>query len=170
MPEIPRSPLLLVVVLLAGACAMPPRVLPPSTQPVAGAYRYWSCDKPCAFTEEPSRETRLTTLVLFERPPGFGLPGTREANACWLRERAPGAERESGDGVGVGQWRLDPDGVVRLVLEQRPEAGAVLHLSVQGEAVTGSVETWSCSGGCKQAWYAVDGVRVGRPALERCGR
>jgi hypothetical protein len=155
MPLLAR--VLVLAVSLAAGCTMPPRVLPPSREPVAGAYRFWSCDKPCAFTEEPGKQTRFTTLVLFE---GAG------AGACWSGEVPPYAAKAQG---ASGAWRLDPDGVVRVVLDQRPDQGAVLHLSIQGDAVTGSVETWTCAGGCKQAWYAVDGVRVGKPEQSRCG-
>jgi hypothetical protein len=156
--------------LVMSACAMPPRVLPPSTQPVIGAWRFWTCDKPCAFTEEPTQETRLTTLVLFGEPPGFVPQGQAAANACWVGDLPAGVPQEPGAGARTGTWRLDPDGVIRLVLAAAAGAGAVLHISVQGEALTGSIETWSCKDGCKQAWYAVDGVRIGKPALERCGR
>ena len=71
-------------------------------------------------------------------------------------------------GARTGTWRLDPDGVTRLVLAAKPDSGAVLHLSIQGDTITGSIETWSCQAGCKRAWYAVDGVRIGKPALDRC--
>jgi hypothetical protein len=159
-----RAPVrpLAAALLLAGACAMPPRVLPPSTGVINGAYRLWSCDKPCAFTEEPTKETRFTTLVLFAEAitPGPAV------NACWAGDVPPYAAKADGSS---GSWRQDADGVVRLVLDQAPDHGAVLHLSVQGDAVTGSVETWACKDGCKQAWYAVDGVRVGKPERSRCG-
>jgi len=153
---------LLCTALLAAACAMPPRVLPPSTGAIGGAWRLWSCDKPCAFTEEPTKHSRYTTLVLFAEP----VIAAPAANACWTGDVPPYAATADG---AFGSWRLDPDGVVRLVLAARPEAGSVLHLSVQGDTITGSVETWSCKGGCKTAWYAVDGVRVGKPDLARCG-
>lgn len=175
-----RRRLLLTLALLAGACAMPPRMLPPSTEPVAGAYRFWSCDKPCAFTAEPTQETRLTSLVLFAEPfdPGpravdpvlrAEKAEARAVNACWSGGPPPGAGPGVGETVAVGQWRLGPDGVVLLTLASSPKAGSVLHLSVLGDQITGVIETWSCEAGCKQGWYAVDGVRIGKPTRERCG-
>ena len=49
------------------------------------------------------------------------------------------------------------------------DAGEVLHLSVQGETITGAYELWSCLGGCRREWRAVDGVRIGPAERSRCG-
>ena len=179
-----RLPPIAALAALAG-CILPPRVLPPSTLPIAGAFRLWSCEKPCAFTEDPLPDTPLLTLVLFERSLEIGperlgaatierygahtLRPDWPVDACWTLPPPNGEAAIPGVSTALGHWKHEPDGVVRLTTLTTPGAGAVLHLSVQGDTVTGSFERWSCATGpCRHDWYAVDGVRIGPPDLARC--
>ena len=181
----PSRSLAMALFAAAAGCTFPPRVLPKSTLPIAGAYRLWSCDKPCAFTEDPLPDTPLLTLVLFERSLELGEQkldaatveryGARTlrpdwpVDACWSLPPPAGEPAVPGVHAALGHWKHDQDGVVRLITLTAPDAGAVLHLSVQGDTVTGSFERWSCAAvPCRHDWYAVDGVRIGPADLARC--